>query len=403
MSIPRLPPELLDHVVDLLHDKKHTLQNCCLVSKSWIPRTRKHLFAKIALSSPNSLRSWKKLFPDPSSSPAYYTHTLSVTCYPATAVPCDWIKAFSRVVCFVFTLRAHDVHEPAVSLVPFYGFSPMITFLRVFLPVLPSSQVFDLIFSFPLLEDLQVISYRIQIDDGDDSDELSTVVHHPNPPVFTGSLGLWAGVMLKLIVNRLLSLQDLRFRLLTLLLIHEEDLSSAKALVNGCSNTLESLDITCSHNCTYVHISTHTKSSFSFLGTFVSVSIDLSKAGKLKDATFIVKQPDPKWALMALQTVTDDQQNLQQITLHLPLVLLHPTSYRADPADVELAIGETAYQHWLELDHFLTQFLESRSIYLEVVLPASSRGAIEGQNGCVDSLLPEVMRRGMADLVERRR
>ncbi|KAF9643160.1 hypothetical protein BDM02DRAFT_3081141, partial [Thelephora ganbajun] len=50
MSNPRqfhLPPEILDYIIDLLHDKPETLKQCCLVSKSWVSRTRKHLFADI--------------------------------------------------------------------------------------------------------------------------------------------------------------------------------------------------------------------------------------------------------------------------------------------------------------------------------------------------------------------
>jgi hypothetical protein len=39
MSDPRLPAEVLDHVVDHLHDTKAVLRNCSLVSKSWIHRT----------------------------------------------------------------------------------------------------------------------------------------------------------------------------------------------------------------------------------------------------------------------------------------------------------------------------------------------------------------------------
>ncbi|KAF9642570.1 hypothetical protein BDM02DRAFT_3105483, partial [Thelephora ganbajun] len=47
MSDPHLPPEVCDYIVDLLHNKPDTLGWCCLVSRSWIPRTRKHLFADI--------------------------------------------------------------------------------------------------------------------------------------------------------------------------------------------------------------------------------------------------------------------------------------------------------------------------------------------------------------------
>ena len=57
-----LPPELLDHVVDNLSLTRDALKTCCLVSESWIPRARKHLFANIEFLTPEHLQSWKNLF-----------------------------------------------------------------------------------------------------------------------------------------------------------------------------------------------------------------------------------------------------------------------------------------------------------------------------------------------------
>ncbi|KAF9780754.1 hypothetical protein BJ322DRAFT_1011601 [Thelephora terrestris] len=39
-----LPPEILDIIVDLLQNEPKTLKACCLVSKAWIYRSRRHLF-----------------------------------------------------------------------------------------------------------------------------------------------------------------------------------------------------------------------------------------------------------------------------------------------------------------------------------------------------------------------
>ena len=80
MLIPYLPPETLDYTVDFLYDKPEAPKECCLVSKSWIPRTREHLPADIKFRSVHDLGVWKKTFPDHSSSPAYHTRTLLVRC-----------------------------------------------------------------------------------------------------------------------------------------------------------------------------------------------------------------------------------------------------------------------------------------------------------------------------------
>ena len=103
MPNPYLPAELLDHIVDLIHDSKTTLRNCCLVSKSWIPRTRKHLFADIRFDTEKKLESWKEMFPDPSTSPGHYARTLFVDYFRITVADADseaggWIRGFSGVV-----------------------------------------------------------------------------------------------------------------------------------------------------------------------------------------------------------------------------------------------------------------------------------------------------------------
>ena len=62
MSNHHFPPELLDYIVDLLRDSQGVLGNCCLVSKSWIPRTRRHLFENIRFDTGKREQSWKEMF-----------------------------------------------------------------------------------------------------------------------------------------------------------------------------------------------------------------------------------------------------------------------------------------------------------------------------------------------------
>ena len=76
MSDPRLPPELFDHIVDYLHDQPEALKRCCLVSKSWIPCARKHLFREVAFRRHSKFNAWKNTFPNPANSPGYYTRSL---------------------------------------------------------------------------------------------------------------------------------------------------------------------------------------------------------------------------------------------------------------------------------------------------------------------------------------
>ena len=132
---PYLPLETLDYIVDLLHDESPALKECCLVSKSWIPRTRRHLFAHIRFYSADNLKSWKKTFPDPAKSPAYHTHTLFIGCVrfieEADAEEGSWIQAFSRVEQLVANCPWTDLDPTEISLVPFHKFAPTLKSIRV--------------------------------------------------------------------------------------------------------------------------------------------------------------------------------------------------------------------------------------------------------------------------------
>ena len=47
----RLPQELVDHIIDHLHDDPAALSNCARVCQAWLPTSRLHFFAKISLKA----------------------------------------------------------------------------------------------------------------------------------------------------------------------------------------------------------------------------------------------------------------------------------------------------------------------------------------------------------------
>ena len=90
-----------------------------------------------------------------------------------------------------------------------------------------------------------------------------------------------------------------------------------------------------------------------------------------------------RWITVALQTVKS--KNLRQITIHSPLTI-------PDPA------GKVVRREWQDLDHLLVQFWTSNSIRSQVMYEPE-----EGRKDITDhasSLLPELTRRGLVDLVE---
>jgi hypothetical protein len=396
MSNPYLPAELLDHIVDHLHDTQDALRNCCLVSKSWIPRTRKRLFANIGFHTAKRLQSWKETFPDPSTSPAHYAETLSVSCrqvLTAADAEVGWIRGFFRVVHLdVNGVSASypDPDGPIISLLPFHGLSPATRSLRIFFPALSPSHIFDLILSFPLLEDLVVIVHKTPADDDDGSKEdgMPIAARLSTTPMFTGSLELHLLGGMKPIARRLFSLPGgIHFRKFTLTLFCEEDLLMVKELVEECSHTLESLNViwcllskTIQHQCLL-------DNSLLFLATPRSGSVDLSRTTRLKDVVFRWGALSAEWVITTLQTISPKHQDLRQITIEVPH---HFTRLNVG------AIGDTALGQWLDLDRLLVQFWESRSIRPRVVC---SMG--QNRSDCVGCLLPEITKRGLIDPIQR--
>jgi hypothetical protein len=369
---PSFPPEILDYIVDQLHDDPIALKACCVTSKSWIHRTQKHLFACVEFSAPPYVGVWKQTFPDPSHSPAYHTRSLSIRglslITAADPGAGDWIRAFHNVVHLHLEGLLMD-HR--VSLVSFHGLSPTLRSLSL---RSISPEVSDLICSFPLLEDLALVSTGLW---GDTWGTPST------SPKLTGSLRLRSIRGIHSAARLLLDLPGgLHFAKITVK-CHTGDVKPTMDLVSRCSDTLESLEVSyytpgafSSASTSGQHLTLHTDP-----GTPVT-PLDLSKATKLKDLLFRCGESNVQQVTMALQTV--QSKHLQRITIH-------PRA-----ASVRLS-AEPAPQEWQDLDILLVQFWTSHSIRPKIMYDPGK--GVNDIRGLAPSLLPELARRGAIDLV----
>lgn len=68
MTIPYLPLEIVEEIIDGLVGDIKSLRSCALVSTNWVYRSRHHLFADIRLHSLSDIQSWFKTGLGPSSS-----------------------------------------------------------------------------------------------------------------------------------------------------------------------------------------------------------------------------------------------------------------------------------------------------------------------------------------------
>ena len=186
---------------------------------------------------------------DPSNSPGCYAHSLLVYC-PKVVTTADveeggWIRGFSCLVHLNVGDNTRSPNDPEISLAPFYGLSPTLKSLCVSSIEFPNSQIFGLICSFPLPEDLVFFGRGIE-DDNLDVGGPQPVTQDPTSPALTGTLELTQILEMEHTTRRLLGLPNgLHFRNLTLSWPREDHLQWINALVAGCYNTLESLHITC--------------------------------------------------------------------------------------------------------------------------------------------------------------
>ena len=271
MPLPYLAPEIIDNIIDNLSDEPGALSNCSVVSKSWIPHARKHLFANIRFAGNADVQSWKLLFPNPPTSPGQFTRTLhltSKTSFPseATAV-IDLAQAFERRITdrvglipaltiadagTAVILAFSNVHslevdtsyytnESTISLNPLHGFSSALTSLTITASCLRLEQMLNLALSFPSLGSLSLH----QIGDGG-KDHISVRRPETNPP-FTGTLELSSLLygIIKPVTDPLFEAGiEFRFQKVSLCCrVEETEVEALNAVLDRCSNTLKHLKV----------------------------------------------------------------------------------------------------------------------------------------------------------------
>ena len=108
---------------------------------------------------------------------------------------------------------------------------------------------------------------------------------------------------------------------------------------------------------------------------------------------FLLNSWSVEWIIKALQTITPKHRNFRQITIHLPycLVLL------GVGANVSQTVEEADIRQWSDLDRFLVQLWETRSIRPKAEWVMELGTYMRDLVGC---LMPEITKRGIIDLIE---
>jgi hypothetical protein len=370
---PSFPPEIFDLVIDDLKDELTTLKACCLVSKSWVPRTRRRLFALVVFASDgakNTLETWMKAFPDPSDSPAHYARSLKISgsaaVEAATTHAHAWVRPFNTIVRLVVGMR-RDISD--VTLIRLHGLSPTLKSLNVVSDFLPLSEVIDLACSFPFLEDLSCYFRTSKSPICDPHDIPST------SPKLTGSLVLCGEY--RSITSRLLELPGgLHFSNIRMACV---DVGWVTSLISRCSHTLESLClffISAFYPAPVIAQHSPLLNSPDKLNT--PAPLDLSKLAKLKHVEFLWGRWDIQWITTSLQTAKS--KCLRQITI---TINPFPSFFTQ--------VGETIYREWQDLDRLLVDLWTSRSIVPKL------RFHKEYEGNTLEELVPQLCSRGVVE------
>ena len=237
-----------------------------------------------------------------------------------------------------------------------------------------------------------------------DDNELPLTVDPLASPAFNGTLELTLHPGMTDTARRLLDRPNgLHFRKLKLLWRDKEGLRWTAGLVAVCSNTLESLDVT------YELGGAIHSPSPGWTGDLLELPsadapdgsnpVNLSKATKLKDVAFHCGSLSHEWIAEILETITPQHSDVQRISIRVPDVFGHSIDLGEVDFTIEWDVGEDLHAEWLDLDRLLVQFCESRSIRPTIVYPRVKNHAKEMREWA-GFLLPEVTKRGIADLVE---
>lgn len=273
MPAPYLAPEIIDNIIDNLSDERATLFDCSIVSKSWIPHARKHLFATIRFTSSADVQRWRLLFRNSQVPPGQFIKTLHLTSrsrenygsgmadfvviiQPLTEANTDLmdliaaltmadtetgvaIQAFSKVL----SLEVDTTYDPcklAISFVSLHGFSAALTSFTI-VTSHPTLEIFlNFALSFPRLENLTLCQNR--------HFEGHALVRRPDiHPPLTGILKLSSGVrgIIKAVIGPLLE-QGVEFQFQKVSVcckVKEQEVEALEAVIERCSNTLQYLKV----------------------------------------------------------------------------------------------------------------------------------------------------------------
>lgn len=240
-TVPRIPQDVIDEILDhLAADSGQaftgSLRSCALVSKSWVPSCRRHLFRTVVFAS-GDIPRWLRTFPAPEEGPARHVRDLQFSVGIRDSAPkgffdhTPWFVNVKRV-----TLLGRGRWMPFVWRLP-----QSVTSLTLNMEVATLLQVRDITRDLPDLVDLSLSGSVVTVDRGTSSGIGRILVGR-----FSGKLQLRWGFANKDIMNMLLEIPTgLHFSEVQICATRECLLSTVR-IAAACGENLVKLSYTAS-------------------------------------------------------------------------------------------------------------------------------------------------------------
>ena len=167
-NVPGIPQEIVDEILDHLATNLgiKSLRPYALVSRSWVPSCRRHLFRSVVFHSKN-MDKWLKMFPVPEESSAHYhVRCLGFWIRGTYSIPeqflnyTPWSPNAERI-----SLLGSGRH-PLLRTPSFWRLPQSVTAFIIGADVFNLVQVRDIMAQLPNLDDLQLSGSLIAVDGG---------------------------------------------------------------------------------------------------------------------------------------------------------------------------------------------------------------------------------------------
>jgi len=154
-----VPQDVINEILDQLATCSDfgSLRACSLVSKSWVPSSRKHLFRTVFFTS-RRVKRWFETFPSPEKSPAHHVRDLRIRIGGHHFVPLTFFECIPQFTNAekISLLGPEPGGIPQVQLPSPWIPPPSVTSLRIETDMFTLMEIRDFIAVLPNLDDLSL-------------------------------------------------------------------------------------------------------------------------------------------------------------------------------------------------------------------------------------------------------